>query len=130
MFAAAVGSDSPDKQELDADLVASGKVVADLRTQVIAVRETHQAVKASLMSPAQVHVEIGEIIVGKPSGAPARFFERAQQAQTRRMDDRFVSSVACQRPTSPESAAFPKRWQHSPRSSTPRIEIVSGDRQA
>jgi alanine dehydrogenase len=68
MFVAAVGSDSPDKQELDADLVADSKVVADLRMQVIAVGETHHAVKAGLMRADQIHAEIGEIIAGKVSG--------------------------------------------------------------
>ncbi len=68
MFVAAVGSDSPDKQELDADLVAASKVVADLRTQAIAVGETHHAVKAGLMRPDRIHAELGEIIAGKASG--------------------------------------------------------------
>jgi ornithine cyclodeaminase/alanine dehydrogenase len=68
MFIAAVGSDSPDKQELDAGLVAAVKVVADLRTQVVAVGETHHAIAAGLMRPDQIHAEIGEIIAGKVSG--------------------------------------------------------------
>ncbi len=68
MFIAAVGSDSPDKQELDADLVASGKVVADLRTQVMAVGETHHAIAAGLMKPEHIYGEIGEILAGKSPG--------------------------------------------------------------
>jgi ornithine cyclodeaminase/alanine dehydrogenase len=68
MFLAAVGSDSPDKQELDSDLVAAVKVVADLRAQVIAVGETHHAIDAGLMDPGQIHAEIGEIIAGNAPG--------------------------------------------------------------
>ena len=68
MFIAAVGSDSPDKQELDAALVAAVKVVADLRAQVVAVGETHHAVKAGLMGAARIHAEIGEIIAGTATG--------------------------------------------------------------
>ncbi len=68
IFIAAVGSDSPDKQELDARLVSSAKVVADLRTQVIAVGETHHAIAAGLMRPEQIHAEIGGIIAGHAPG--------------------------------------------------------------
>ena len=68
MFLAAVGADSPDKQELDADLVASCKVVADLRAQSIAVGESHHALAAGLMSADQIHAELGEIIAGTRPG--------------------------------------------------------------
>jgi alanine dehydrogenase len=68
MFIAAVGSDSPDKQELDASLVAAVKVVADLRAQVVSVGETHHAVESGLMDPGQIYAEIGEIIAGKVMG--------------------------------------------------------------
>ncbi len=68
MFIAAVGADSPDKQELDADLVANSKIVADLRTQCIAVGETHHAIAAGLMTTHGVHAEIGEIIAGRRPG--------------------------------------------------------------
>lgn len=67
-FIAAVGADSPDKQELDADLTASMLVVADLRAQVIHVGETHHAIVAGLMWADQIHAEIGEIITGKRPG--------------------------------------------------------------
>jgi len=68
MFIAAVGSDSPDKQELEAGLVASSKVVADLRTQAATVGETHHAIAAGLMRQDRIHAEIGEIIAGKVPG--------------------------------------------------------------
>jgi alanine dehydrogenase len=67
-FIAAVGADSPEKQELDADLTAASKVVADIRDQAIAVGETHRAIQAGLVSFDHVHAELGEIIVGKRPG--------------------------------------------------------------
>ena len=68
MFIAAVGADSPDKQELDPALVACAKVVADLRGQVVAVGETHHAVAKGLMEPGQIHAELGEIANGTRAG--------------------------------------------------------------
>lgn len=68
MFIAAVGADSPDKQELDADLVAASTVVADLRAQSAAVGECHHAIRAGLMSAEAIHAELGEIIAGLAAG--------------------------------------------------------------
>jgi alanine dehydrogenase len=68
LFIAAVGSDSPDKQELDARLLAKSKVVADLRGQAAAVGETHHAIAAGLMRPDQIYAELGELIAGKHPG--------------------------------------------------------------
>jgi ornithine cyclodeaminase/alanine dehydrogenase len=68
MFIAAVGADSPDKQELDADLVAACTVVADLRAQSAAVGEAHHAIRAGLMTAAAIHAELGEIIAGLAAG--------------------------------------------------------------
>lgn len=66
-FIAAVGADSPDKQELYSDLTASSKVVADIRDQAIAVGETHHAIEEGLVSAEHVHAELGEILAGKRS---------------------------------------------------------------
>jgi ornithine cyclodeaminase/alanine dehydrogenase len=68
LFIAAVGSDSPAKQELDTDLVAASKVVADLKTQVAAVGETHHAIEAGLLKPEQIHAELGDVVAGKRLG--------------------------------------------------------------
>jgi len=68
MFIAAIGADSPDKQELEAELVAASKVVADIRAQSILVGETHHAIAAGLMRAQEVHAELGEIIAGKICG--------------------------------------------------------------
>jgi len=68
MFIAAVGADSPDKQELDADLVAASTVVADLRAQSAAVGESHHAIRAGLMTADAIHAELGQIIAGFATG--------------------------------------------------------------
>jgi ornithine cyclodeaminase/alanine dehydrogenase len=52
IFIAAMGADSPDKQEIDTDLVAAAKLVVDLRAQALTVGETHHAVAQGLMDPA------------------------------------------------------------------------------
>jgi alanine dehydrogenase len=68
MFIAAIGADSPDKQELDADLVATCTVIADLRAQSAAVGETHHAIRAGLMTADTIHAELGQIIAGLMTG--------------------------------------------------------------
>ena len=68
MFIAAIGADSPDKQELDSALVASAKLVTDLRTQALHVGEIHHAVASGLLDPEAIHGELGEIIAGKRTG--------------------------------------------------------------
>jgi alanine dehydrogenase len=65
---AAVGADSEDKQELQPALLAASKVVTDLTDQSIAIGELHHAVSSGVMTRAQVHAELGEVIVGTKSG--------------------------------------------------------------
>jgi len=70
-FIAAVGADSPDKQELQSELTGSSKVVADLTDQVTHVGEAHHAIDAGLLSRERIHGEIGEIIAGRKPGRTA-----------------------------------------------------------
>jgi alanine dehydrogenase len=67
-FLAAVGADSEHKQELDASLLASTKIVTDLTTQCATIGELHHAIEAALITTNDVHAELGEIIVGKKQG--------------------------------------------------------------
>jgi ornithine cyclodeaminase/alanine dehydrogenase len=67
-FIAAVGADSPDKQELDPKLIANNTLVVDLAEQCVDVGELHHALKAKLMTEADVHAELGDIIAGKKPG--------------------------------------------------------------
>lgn len=68
MFIAAVGADSPDKQEIDPGLLASVRVVADLRGQAVKVGDTHHAIERGLMRGEAIHAELGEIITGRRPG--------------------------------------------------------------
>jgi alanine dehydrogenase len=66
-FIAAVGADSPDKQELDPELLIANKVVADLLEQCISVGEIHHALNSG-MRKEDVHAELGEIVTGEKRG--------------------------------------------------------------
>jgi len=67
-FIAAVGADSPDKQELDPELLPGAKVVADILDQCAAVGELHHAISQGLMTRDDVHAELGEIVAGRKPG--------------------------------------------------------------
>jgi len=67
-FLAAVGADSPDKQELEPTLLVGSKVVVDLLDQCAHVGELHHALAAGLLSESDVHGELGAIVAGQISG--------------------------------------------------------------
>jgi ornithine cyclodeaminase/alanine dehydrogenase len=67
-FIAAVGADSPDKQELDSGLLPGSKVVADVLGQCVEVGEIHHALSAGLMSSREVHAELGQVVAGLRPG--------------------------------------------------------------
>jgi alanine dehydrogenase len=66
-FIAAVGADSPDKQELDSELLRRNKVVVDLLDECSHVRELHHALNSG-MRREDFHAVLGEIILGKSPG--------------------------------------------------------------
>lgn len=68
-FIAAVGSDSPDKQELEPELLAACSVVPDLISQAAHVGDLHHAIAAGLMKPNQIRGELAAVITGR---APRR----------------------------------------------------------
>lgn len=61
-FIAAIGADSPGKQELEPELVASSIIVADIKKQVCQVGESQHAIRQGLITPNDIYAEIGEII--------------------------------------------------------------------
>ena len=64
----AVGSDTPEKQELQAEILAQADVVvADSISQCLARGEIYQAIKAHQLEQGRV-VELGDIIAGKTVG--------------------------------------------------------------
>lgn len=67
-FVAAVGADSPGKQELDPKIIADHKVVADILHQVVRVGESQHAIAAGLISSNQIYAELGDIVCGNKVG--------------------------------------------------------------
>jgi len=67
-FIAAVGADSPEKQELDPSLLASSKIVVDILEQCASIGELHHAIEKGLLTTADVHAELGEVIAGSKPG--------------------------------------------------------------
>ncbi len=68
MFVAAVGADSPGKQELAAEILAENTVVADILHQSLRVGESQHAIAAGLMTPEHIHAQLGEVICGLKPG--------------------------------------------------------------
>jgi ornithine cyclodeaminase/alanine dehydrogenase-like protein (mu-crystallin family) len=67
-FIAAVGADSPDKQELDPALMRGNKVVTDILEQCATIGELHHALEKGLLTRAEVHAELGEVVTGRKPG--------------------------------------------------------------
>lgn len=71
-FLAAVGADSPEKQELDPRLLASARLVVDSLDQCAEIGELHHALETRLMNTADVYAELPELVAGtKPGRADA-----------------------------------------------------------
>ncbi len=65
----AVGSDGPDKREIDAEILArAGKVIADRFSQCVRLGEIHHTVEAKLMTEDDVSAELGDVVTGKKPG--------------------------------------------------------------
>jgi ornithine cyclodeaminase/alanine dehydrogenase len=68
MFIAAVGADSPDKQELDAYLLPLASVYGDLFDQCVEVGEFHHAIGHGLLKREDFRGELGALIAGTARG--------------------------------------------------------------
>jgi len=65
----AIGSDAPDKQELDVDVLArADRIVADSLPQCLRLGEIHHAVEKGAMAKEKVSAELGEIVAGQKPG--------------------------------------------------------------
>jgi ectoine utilization protein EutC len=65
----AVGSDGPDKQELDVDVLArADKIVADSIAQCLRLGEIHHAVESGAITKEKIYAELGEITAGLKPG--------------------------------------------------------------
>ena len=68
MFIAAVGADSQGKQELEPALVASATLVVDVLDQCAEIGELQHVLAAGLMTRAQVHAELADVVIGRRPG--------------------------------------------------------------
>ena len=67
-FLAGVGADNENKQELDPLLLAESTLVCDLSDQCAAIGDLHHALDAKVMSRANVHAELGQLVAGLKRG--------------------------------------------------------------
>lgn len=67
-FIAAVGADDPGKQELQPTLMANNRVVCDVLEQCAVMGDLHHALDAGVLTKADVHAELGELVAGKKPG--------------------------------------------------------------
>ena len=63
-FVAAVGADSPEKQELEPSLLRGNKVVVDVLEQCASIGELHHALDAGLVTTEAVYASLGEVVAG------------------------------------------------------------------
>lgn len=68
LFLAAVGSDAPDKQELDPAILASATVVVDSLEQCAEIGELHHALEAGVLQRSSVHAELADLVVRRRAG--------------------------------------------------------------
>lgn len=67
-FIAAVGADSPEKQEIEPSLMRDNKVVVDILEQCASIGELHHALDAGVFTKKNVHAELGAVIAGVKPG--------------------------------------------------------------
>jgi ornithine cyclodeaminase/alanine dehydrogenase-like protein (mu-crystallin family) len=83
-FVAGVGVDNEDKKELAPDLLARARVVVDVTGQCAAFGDLHHAIDAGVMTPADVHAELGSVVAGvrpgRESGADIIVFDSTGMA--------------------------------------------------
>ena len=67
-FVAGVGVDAEHKRELSPELLQQSRVVADVLEQCAAFGDLHHAIERGVMTTADVHGELGSIVVGEKPG--------------------------------------------------------------
>lgn len=67
-FIAAVGADSPEKSEIEPELMARSLVVTDVLGQCAAMGDLRHAIAAGAMTEADVHGELSDLVVGRRPG--------------------------------------------------------------
>jgi len=64
----AIGSDAPGKQEFEPEVLRGAKVVVDSIAQCVEKGETQHPIAKGIMTPKDIHAEIGEILLGRKPG--------------------------------------------------------------
>jgi len=67
-FVAAVGADNSEKQELHPSLMAKNKIVCDILEQCAVMGDLPHALDSGVLTRADVHAELGEVVAGKKPG--------------------------------------------------------------
>jgi alanine dehydrogenase len=70
-FVAAVGSDSPDKNEIGPDLMVRALVVADVLDQCVEMGDLRHALAAGALCRGDVHGELADLVSGRCTGRTA-----------------------------------------------------------
>jgi ornithine cyclodeaminase/alanine dehydrogenase-like protein (mu-crystallin family) len=71
-FVAAVGADSPEKNEVHPEAMARARVVVDVLEQCLAMGDLRHAVRAGAMRAEEVHAGLGAIVAGAAPGRTDR----------------------------------------------------------
>jgi len=64
----AIGADAPGKQEFEPQVFRGAKVVVDSIAQCVEKGEAQHAIAMGIITPQDIHAEIGEILLGRKSG--------------------------------------------------------------
>jgi alanine dehydrogenase len=64
----AIGSDAPGKQEFEAEVFRGAKVVVDSLAQCVEKGEAQHPIARGIITPQDIHAEIGEILLGRKAG--------------------------------------------------------------
>jgi alanine dehydrogenase len=67
-FVAAVGADNPEKHEIAPALLAASRIVVDVIEQAATIGDLHHALVAGVLTRADVHAELGEVVAGRKRG--------------------------------------------------------------
>jgi len=65
---AAVGADSAEKSELAPEMMANATIVVDLLDQAMTMGDLRHAIAAGVVTPADVHAELADVVVGRKPG--------------------------------------------------------------
>ena len=67
-FVAAVGADNPEKHEIDIGVLKAATVVVDVLEQAATIGDLHHAIRAGVLTTANVAAELGQIVAGLKPG--------------------------------------------------------------